>query len=181
LEVIVEGSRGPLLARGEVADPPIRFVYLAVEPSPQASSLPLLPAFPLILEAALLDLAGDGGMARDPVLQAGGEIELDPGAVPILVSRSGESVVLDPLADGRGYRLPERPGRYLVGGGEEPGRLSLAWLDHPGLPGPPLVEDVAAPPFSPERTTSSLRPLLLAVLLGLLLCEWMLYQLQVSD
>lgn len=180
LDVVVEGSTGPLVSRGSTDD--VRFIDIAVRPDPAVSTLPLLAAFPLMLEAALIELVALERKGGPPVLRAGGVLALLPGEEPVLFTPSGSALPrLELLPDATGYRLPERPGRYWIGDTEDARRIAVATLDHPGRPSAPLTVERSLPPF-PERTSkSSLRWVLLWVLAGALAVEWWLWHLRVTD
>jgi hypothetical protein len=179
LRVVVQGSLGPLISRGEVGG--ARFIHLSVPPDPRRSTLPLMEAFPLFLEAALDELAGGRKLRARLVERAGGVLSLLPGEQPVLLDPTGSELALDPLPDGTGFRLPERIGRYRVAGVEPRRPLAVAVLDHPGRPGPPLV---AADPLVPFPDVERRHPVgneLLLVLGGLLLLEWVLYHRLITD
>lgn len=179
LDVIVRGSRGPLVSRG--ARPGIKLVDVAVPPDLRASTLPKLNAFPLLLEAALVELVGLTDVIRTPVFRTSGRIDLGPSEEPFLISESGSRLALGELADGTGFRLPPRPGRYRVGEGAEARRISTAILDHPGRPGAPLEGNATLAPFPEVPYRESLEGLVLLVLGGLLLLEWVSYAFLVTD
>ncbi|MEE2711549.1 MAG: BatA domain-containing protein [Planctomycetota bacterium] len=180
LEVVVDGSTGPLISRGSTDE--VKFVDIAVRPDPASSTLPLLAAFPLMLEAALVELVAREREAGPPVLAAGGTLALLPGEEPVLYTPGGAA--LPPLAelpDATGYRLPERPGRYWLGDSDDARRIAVALLDHPGRPMEPPAGAQSLPGF-PERTVrASLRWALLWVLAAALGLEWWLWQLRGTD
>jgi hypothetical protein len=57
----------------------------------------------------------------------------------------------------------------------------VALLDHPGRPGPGLVEEVPPAAFPDVRAPRPLATALLLVIAGVLLLEWLLYALFVTD
>jgi len=179
VDVVVEGSLGPLISRGEKEG--VRFIHLAVPPDPRASSFPLMTAFPLFLEAALKELSGRRRTAARLVLRSGGVLHLLPGEDPHLLVPGGGRLPLLPRASGSGHLLPERVGRFLIAGREPPRRIALALLDHPGLPAPALAAEDPVPDLPTREEHTSLAPSLLLVLFGLLLLEWFLYQRLVTD
>ena len=179
LDVVVEGSLGPLISRGGAGG--LRFVHLSVSPDPRQSTFPLMEAFPLFLEAALRELVGIGRLRGRLVERAGGELALLAGEEPSLVSPSGSILELEPLPSGTGFRLPEQVGRYLVGGADPQRPLAIAVLDHPGRPARPLTADDALRSFPESEREVPAGLLLLAVLLGLLIVEWLSYHLLLTD
>lgn len=180
LEVVVDGSTGPLVSRGTTDD--VRFVDIAVRPEPADSTLPLLAAFPLMLEAALVELVALEREAGPPVLAAGGTLALLPGEEPILFTASGAALPrLASLPDGTGFRLPERPGRYWLGDTDDARRIAVALLDHPGRPAAPLTVQRSLPPFPERSVRVSLRWALLWVLAGALALEWWLWNVRGVD
>jgi hypothetical protein len=179
LDVIVEGSTGPLLSRA-VTDR-YRLIHLAVRPDTAASALPRLSAFPLLLEAALVELAGPTGDVAPPALPAGGTLDLLTGEEPLLMTPQGAT--LPPLReepDGGGYVLPERPGRYRVGSRDEARTIGIGLLDHPGRPGSNAAPPGALAAFPSVSRTRSWRASLIWVLLVVLGLEWLLYQTRIT-
>ncbi len=183
LDVVVDGSAGPLVARGVSGE--ARFVMVGVEPDPVASTLPLLPAWPLLVDAALTELGGVRDEARPVVLGIETAFRILPGESATLESERGEQVELVPLPDGTGHRLPSRPGRYRVvpgGAGPESARtIALAVLDHPGRPGAAMSTSDPLPRFPTRNERRSLRVPLLFALLSLLAAEFLLYTRLHSD
>jgi hypothetical protein len=155
-------------------------VAVAVPPDPGVSTLPLLAAFPLLLEAALRELAGPADPEGPPVLQAGARFELLPLEESVLLTAGGAALPVDALADGTGFRAPERPGRYRSVG-PEPRDLAVALLSHPGLPGPGLETGAELPAFPVSKEAEPLAWLLALALLVLLGLEWVLWQLALAD
>ncbi len=180
LDVVVKGSTGPLVSRGRTQD--IVFVDIAVSPDPEVSTLPLLAAFPLVLEAAVVELAALDARGGPPVYEAGQGFTLNPGEEPVLTTPEGASLPpLRPLPDGTGYQLPDRPGRYDVGLSDDPRRIAVALLGYPGVPGRPLSQGASLPGFPEERSRRSLRWWLLWVLFVAVGLEWWLWNLRVTD
>lgn len=171
-DVLVDGTRGPLLARYRSGA--VRVLDVAVGPDPAASTLPLLPAFPVLLDRALEEYRPSRAVAVPPVHRMGGVAHLLAGEEPVLESAGGERIPLVPDPDGRGHRLPEIPGRFEAGGADARRPLTVACLDHPGRPGAWLER--SAPPFEfPAREErADLRPLLAALLALALLAEGLL-------
>jgi hypothetical protein len=168
-EVVVPGSRGPLLAR--VRGRERSAVVLAVRPDLRASTLPLLAAFPLFLEAALDELGGAAGRRR-VVHRAGGVLE--DVAAPHFVDAQGRVLAALPDPLGGGVLLPEEPGRYRIQDDGDPKEVAVAWLDHPGRPGPALSPRDPPPPPARVEVAPLDRELLL-LLAGLLLLGWWLF------
>lgn len=179
LQVIVEGSLGPLVSRGRAEG--TQFVHVAVTPDARVSNLPLMAAFPLMMDAALAELGGRDAMQPAPVQRAGGTLVLLPGERPLLTSREGTQLRLPPLPGGAGYRLPERTGLFELAGDHGGRPLALALLDHPGLPRAPLERESPPAPFPPVEEARSLRVELLLAAGGLLLLEWLLHRLALTD
>ena len=177
-EVVVEGSLGPLISRGRQRGTP--FVAVAVPPDPALSTLPLLAAFPLLLEAALRELAGPADPEGPPVLQAGARFELLPAEESVLLSAEGGSLPVEPLPDGTGFQAPERPGRYVTVAPESR-ELAVALLSHPGLPGPAFEAGGELPAFPASQEREPLDWLLAFALLVLIGLEWWLWQLALVD
>jgi hypothetical protein len=175
LDVLVEGTRGPLVARFEQGG--VRAIALSVRPELAASTLPLIPAFPLMLRGALLELAPRSRTPGPPVHRAGDRIVLAPAEAAAVVAGDGSPRPLRLARDGGGYELPSAPGRYAAGGRT----ITVAWLDHPALPGAARVEDDPWPaaPRRPERR--SFQPELLLLLIAVLLAEWCSYHFGATD
>jgi hypothetical protein len=169
LEVLVDGTRGPLLARFRQrgAD---GFV-LAVAPDLDASTLPLLPVFPLMLRGALLELAPRAAASGPVVHRAGGRVVMTPDEAAAVIDAGGAPRPLRPARDGGGFELPEEPGRFA--GGTR--RIATAWLDHPALPGAARTRDDPWPEVARTRSRTSFRPEVLLALLVLLAAEWCSY------
>ncbi|MAG55581.1 MAG: hypothetical protein CMJ83_04745 [Planctomycetes bacterium] len=180
LDVVVEGSTGPLISRART--PTHRIVDVAVRPDTKVSTLPLMAAFPLLLEAALIELAGVREGAGPPVYPAGGTLVLEPGESPRLETLDGRPLRdLRPLPDGTGWRIDMRPGRYRVGADADARAIAVAWLDHPGRPGRPLQQSGELTAFDEILERTSLRWFLLCVLLGALGLEWWLWNFRFTD
>ena len=180
LEVIVRGSSGPLVSRARL--PGMALIDVAVAAESRSSTWPLMAAFPLLLDAALLELSGNDGAHLRIVFAAGGECVLETGTPPVFVPEDGSAAVeTGPLSDGTGYRVPDRPGRYRIGSGDGARAISVALLDHPGRPGAAAGGDPALTPFPERHRDRSLRYVLLVVLGVTLLLEWWLYQLALTD
>jgi len=181
LEVIVGGSTGPLVSRARTQSHQI--VDIAVRPDPTVSTLPLMATFPLLLEAALIELSGHQEAGAPPVLPAGGVLQLARNEEPVLRVRGGGGLPrLRQLPDGTGFRLPERPGHYEVGSGQGSRTIAVGLLEHPGRPGAPLEGSAPQlPPFPESHERVSWRWLLLFVLGGALLLEWSLWHLRITE
>lgn len=180
LDVIVRGTRGPLVSRGETSS--VRFIDVAVRPDPRTSTLPLLAAFPLMLEAAVIELVGRDVRGGVPVLGAGRVLTATSGEDGRLFTESGAALPrLARSLDGTGFVLPERPGRYLVGTGDDARTVAVGLLDHPGRPTAPAPPSAALPPFPDTTVRVSFRSVLLWALAGLLALEWWLWHLRATD
>jgi hypothetical protein len=175
LDVLVEGSRGPLVARCEQGV--VRAVVISVRPDAAASTLPLLPAFPLMLRGALLELAPRAATAGPVVYRAGGRIVLGAAEAAAFTAEDGTAHPLRLARDGGGFELPEAAGRWIAGGR----RIATAWLDHPALPGEPRTADDPWP-AAPRRTEKrSFQGEVLLILIAVLIVEWCSYHFGGTD
>jgi Aerotolerance regulator N-terminal len=175
LEVLVESGRGPLVARAEAAG--IRAIVVSVRPDVTASTLPLLPAFPLMLRGALLELVPSSATTGSVAHRAGGRIVLGAAEAAAFAAADGTPRPLRMARDGGGFELPEEPGRWTVG----TRRIATAWLDHPALPGPARTSDDPWPK-APRRTERRfLQGEVLLVLIAVLLVEWCSYHFGGTD
>ncbi len=168
-EVLVAGSRGPLVTR--FATGGVRGVAFSVAPDMAASTLPLLPAFPLMLRGALLEVGRRD--RKEPVLvtRLGSHLPLSIDEAAAFTDATGGLVGLVRSPDGAGFLAPRRPGRYMAAGSE----FAVAWLDHPALAARPPAR--ATPWVEPARR-SVRKPLAGTVLLAvvaLLVLEWWTY------
>jgi hypothetical protein len=175
LDVLVDGGRGPLVARCEHGS--VRAILIAVRPDVTASTLPLLPAFPLMLRGALLELAPRAASGGAIVHRAGGRIVVPPADAAGFAADDGTPRPLRLARDGVGFELPEAPGRWVVG----PRRIATAWLDHPALPGEPRTRDDPWPGAPRKTEKRSFQGEVLLVLIAVLLLEWCSYHFGGTD
>jgi hypothetical protein len=175
LDVLVEGSRGPLVARCEQGV--VRAVLISVRPDAAASTLPLLPAFPLMLRGALLELAPRAAVAGEVVHRAGGRIVLGAAEAAAFSAEDGTAHPLRLARDGGGFVLPEAAGRWIAGGR----RIATAWLDHPGLPGEARTADDPWPAAPRKTEKRSFQGEVLLILIAVLIVEWCSYHFGGTD
>ena len=174
-EVLIDGSAGPLLARFQTGG--VEGIFVATLPDPHHSTLPLLPAFPLLLEASVFALAGQQE-SPDPVTwPSEGLIRLKEGERPVLRLADGSGHTLEEDSTGMGYRLPPLSGFFhLSGVGTTVRPVALATLDHPGRPGPLLERSSVPAPFPPKEERNPLRSWCLVVAAAALALEMLFFR-----
>ncbi|MSR75106.1 MAG: hypothetical protein EXS14_06530 [Planctomycetes bacterium] len=169
VRVIARTSAGALISRGSAGA--AEYVALSCPLQRSSNNLASLPAFPLLLDAALRALALPRQALLAPATASGAPLLLFEGEIASVTAEgSGESRVLVPLEDATGFMAPE-PGWWR----SSTGRLfATALLDAPGRPCAALLDEGHIESFPPEVVCTSLRPALAMLTLGLLLLEWIL-------
>jgi hypothetical protein len=180
-EVLVEGTTGPLIVSYQRGG--LRALDIIVRPDPSISTLPLLPAFPLLLDRAVRDLAHlkseDGRQPQS--YRSGSTIRLKEADVPTLLDRTGKSWPLLALPENQLYELPEITGRFEIEDRHsERSEVTLSILDHPGAPSEAILWGGELPAFSPKSIHADLRKWLLVALLAALLAEVLLRSLSAT-
>ena len=137
-EALIMGTDGPMLSRWEGSG--VRLLEFAQPPDRARTSLPLLPAFPILLDRILASLLPSSKVAERPVRRAGSTVTLKGLTHAAWIEGQEGMVELLPLEEPDLYRLPEVVGRFeWRGEGTEVRKLAVAILDHPGRPGPLLT------------------------------------------
>ena len=133
VSVVLQGTSGPLIARGRKGD--VSFVHLAFSTDPDNASLALLPAFPLLVKDAAAPLLGATGSSAPAWLRTGATFALDGvlrGAGPLVATRldpPGGSTELRVVAGGTRAIAPSRPGRVVLRRGEGEVECGVAICD----------------------------------------------------
>ncbi len=177
LDVLLEGTSGPLISRGQVGE--THFFHLAFDLDPLNSSLVLLPAFPLLVKDAVKALVSRSGSMPPVALKVAGPVPepLREGAWSFLARDGSESSGTGEEA----RRLPGEPGRLTVR--DAAGAVLRAGINLSDPRWSNVFKAGPLPTFSPAAEQPSVEQQedvawwFLVALLGLLLLEWLAFSL----
>lgn len=179
VEVLIRSSLGPLLVRGTSG--PRRFLSLSLDISTAHTNLALLPALPLILRAALRELAQPPGDEGILVHRIDSPLPLRAGEKGGWLGSGDSTTPLERDETAETWRLPWKVGHFTVPREGPARRLAVAWLDHPARPTAQSPKAVILPPFPSGESRESARLPFVASLAILLILGWILFHRDAID